>query len=104
MRTITARTTTSLVLAATTALLAACGGGDGPQPMDLTILHINDHHSNLDSKSKTLQLKTATGAAASAVAVDSAGFPRVTAAIDSLAASSKNVLKLHAGDAQTGTL
>ena len=38
------------------------------------------------------------------MAVDAAGFPRVTAAIDSLAASSKNVLKLHAGDAQTGTL
>ena len=104
MRTITKRTATSIALAATTALLAACGGGDGPQPMDLTILHITDHHSNLDSKSKTLQLKTATGAAASAVAVDAAGFPRVTAAIDSLAASSKNVLKLHAGDAQTGTL
>lgn len=94
------------------AVLTACGGSDGDggaspgaQPMDLTILHINDHHSNLDSKSKTLQLKTAAGAgAASAVVVDAGGFPRVTAAIEALAAQSTNVLKLHAGDAQTGTL
>ncbi|MET1113851.1 MAG: bifunctional metallophosphatase/5'-nucleotidase, partial [Comamonas sp.] len=96
------------------AVLAACSGGGGgavggdspgPQPMELTILHINDHHSHLDSKSKTLQLKTAAGAgAASAVVVDAGGFPRMTAAIESLAAHSANVLKLHAGDAQTGTL
>ncbi|MEG0002566.1 bifunctional metallophosphatase/5'-nucleotidase [Comamonas sp.] len=92
------------------AVLTACGGGgDGggdsvaAQPMDLTILHINDHHSNLDSKSKTLQLKTAAGAA-SAVVTEAGGFPRVTAAIEALAAQSTNVLKLHAGDAQTGTL
>ena len=95
------------------AVLTACGGGDGgsgsggdnvaAQPMDLTILHINDHHSNLDSKSKTLQLKTAAGTT-SAVVTDAGGFPRVTAAIESLAAQSTNVLKLHAGDAQTGTL
>ncbi|WP_249729253.1 5'-nucleotidase C-terminal domain-containing protein [Acidovorax sp. CCYZU-2555] len=93
--------------------MTACGGGDGgggtggdsvaAQPMDLTILHINDHHSNLDSKSKTLQLKTAAGTT-SAVVADAGGFPRVTAAIESLAAQSTNVLKLHAGDAQTGTL
>ena len=94
------------------AVLTACGGGDGgggdsvaAQPMDLTILHINDHHSNLDSKSKTLQLRTAAGAAsASAVVADAGGFARVTAAIEALAAQSTNVLKLHAGDAQTGTL
>jgi len=103
------------------AVLTACGGSDGDgagpgpapgpapvpvaQPMELTILHINDHHSNLDAKSKTLQLKTtASATAASAVVTDAGGFPRVTAAIESLAAQSANVLKLHAGDAQTGTL
>ncbi|MEG1456932.1 MAG: bifunctional metallophosphatase/5'-nucleotidase, partial [Comamonas sp.] len=36
--------------------------------------------------------------------VDAAGFPRVTAAIEAMAAQSTNVLKLHAGDAVTGTL
>lgn len=50
------------------ALLAGCGGSDdddtpaspapnpapvASRPMELTILHINDHHSNLDSKKKT---------------------------------------------------
>jgi len=84
-------------------------GGDDPgtpagQPLELTILHINDHHSNLDSKSRTLQLRTATGGSPAAVTVHAGGFPRVTAAIEALAAQSPNVLKLHAGDAQTGTL
>lgn len=86
--------------------LAACGGSDSGEqgkPLELTILHINDHHSTLESKSKTLKL-SAGGAAAVDVAVDAGGFPRVTAAIAELAAKSPNVLKLHAGDALTGTL
>lgn len=87
-------------------LIAACGGsGDTPQggPLDLTILHINDHHSTLENKSRTLQL-AAGGAAPVAVAVDAGGFARVTAAISELEKQSANVLKLHAGDALTGTL
>lgn len=88
--------------------LAGCGGGDGDsdakgEPLDLTILHINDHHSTLESRSKTLQLH-AGGTAPVAVAVDAGGFPRVASAIQELEKSSKNVLKLHAGDALTGTL
>ncbi len=106
---------------ATAALLAACGGGsDGggtaspaspapmpaptqAQPLDLTILHINDHHSTLEAGNKTLQL-SAGGSSAVAVSVNAGGFPRVAAAIGELAAQSPNVLKLHAGDALTGTL
>lgn len=106
---------------ATAALLAACGGGsDGggtaspaspapmpaptqAQPLDLTILHINDHHSTLEAGTKTLQL-SAGGSSAVAVSVNAGGFPRVAAAIGELAAQSPNVLKLHAGDALTGTL
>lgn len=94
-----------LVLAAAGAL-AACGGSDGGEqgkPLELTILHINDHHSTLESRSKTLKL-SAGGASAVDVSVDAGGFPRVTAAISELAAQSTNVLKLHAGDALTGTL
>ncbi|MDM9562051.1 MULTISPECIES: bifunctional metallophosphatase/5'-nucleotidase [Bordetella] len=107
---------TSALLFGSLALLAGCGSGsddddDAPppsppaasRPMELTILHINDHHSNLDAKSRTLQLKNAAGAA-TAVSVDAGGFPRVTAAIEELAGQSANVLKLHAGDAMTGTL
>ncbi|CAM4263454.1 bifunctional metallophosphatase/5'-nucleotidase [Bordetella muralis] len=108
------RTTQVLMLSSLT-LLAACSNSDdddddnaSPTPpvsqaMDLTILHINDHHSNLDSKSKTLLLKNAAGTQTEAT-VDAGGFPRVTAAINELAAASTNVLKLHAGDAMTGTL
>src|SRR5690606_35811958 len=89
-------------------VLAACGSDDShqanpAQALELTILHINDHHSNLDSKSKTLRLTNAAGERV-AVAVDAGGFPRVTAAFADLAARSDNVLKLHAGDALTGTL
>ena len=69
----------------------------------MTILHINDHHSNLEAKDKVLQLQAGLGAL-EAVTVGAAGFPRVKAAMDELATRSSNVLKLHAGDALTGTL
>ncbi|MFA5633422.1 MAG: 5'-nucleotidase C-terminal domain-containing protein [Porticoccaceae bacterium] len=71
--------------------------------MSLTILHINDSHSNLDSRDRTLRLKNAAGERV-AVTVEAAGFPRVTSAFAELAANRPNVLKLHAGDALTGTL
>ena len=72
--------TTSLVL-----LLAACGGGEdggqGPkdQPkfpeVDLTLMHINDHHSQLDAFPNTeLQIDGV------ATRVELGGFARVTSA------------------------
>lgn len=89
------------------AVLTACGSDNDSspdaQPLDLTILHINDHHSNLDSKRKTLKLRAADGERTE-VSVDAGGFPRVTAAFKELAETSEHVLKLHAGDALTGTL
>ena len=100
------RVRVGLLALAVASALAACGGSDSGEqgkPLELTILHINDHHSTLESKSKTLKL-SAGGAAAVDVAVDAGGFPRVTAAIAELAAKSPHVLKLHAGDALTGTL
>jgi 5'-nucleotidase len=99
-------------------LLAACGGDDSTpapvtppvvtpppaaQPLALTILHINDSHSHLDAASTTLALAGADGTRKT-VTVPIGGFPRVKTAIDALAKNSTNVLKLHAGDAQTGTL
>lgn len=109
------RHASAAALASSLALLAACGGNHGDRggstppaaptsrAMELTILHINDHHSHLDSKSKTLTLKNAAGDA-TAVSVTAGGFARVKGAIDALAAQSPHVLKLHAGDALTGTL
>lgn len=65
----------------------------------LTIAHVNDHHSNLDPHSRTsLQLN------GDSVRVESGGFARVAAMIDHIARSNSHVLKLHAGDAITGSL
>lgn len=84
--------------------LAAChGGASSPRPLELTILHINDHHSHLEEKTATLRLRNAAGEQVM-VGVSAAGFPRVTSAVAELARQNENVLKLHAGDALTGTL
>ena len=89
-----------------TGLFAACSSNDShvaSTPFDLTILHINDQHSHLDSKNRTLKLRKATGERVE-VSVEAAGFPRITTAFTELAVHNDNVLKLHAGDALTGTL
>lgn len=100
----TRRTVPFLAVSLCALSLAACGGsGDKGQPLDLTILHINDHHSHLDAESTTLALKDAAGASKS-VTVELGGFARVSAAIEALAVGKPNVLKLHAGDALTGDL
>lgn len=81
--------------------LSACGGDDDSpsyKPLSLNIAHINDHHSQLDPFAATqLQLDGV------ATQVDLGGFARQTAFFKSLAGS-PNLLKLHAGDALTGTL
>ncbi len=87
---------------------AACDGSHGSDfpasaGLELTVLHINDHHSNLEEKRPTLQLANAQGQRV-AVSVEAGGFPRVVAALDALSNGRDNVLKLHAGDALTGTL
>ncbi len=84
--------------------LSACGGSettdDTPSfaPLSVTIAHINDHHSQLDAfASTTLQLDGVD------TQVDLGGFPRVTTAFKRYEGRS-DVIKLHAGDAVTGTL
>lgn len=68
------------------------------KPFELTIAHINDHHSNLDGFS------TATLAIDGVpTQVEVGGFTRQAAFFKSLSAT-PNLLKLHAGDASTGTL
>ncbi|MBK8322398.1 MAG: 5'-nucleotidase C-terminal domain-containing protein [Betaproteobacteria bacterium] len=95
-----------LLAAAVLAALAGCSSHSNDlneAPLTVKILHVNDHHSRLDAETVNLNVTTASGAKESVV-FDLGGFPRVAAAIQALAATSPNVLKLHAGDAITGDL
>jgi 5'-nucleotidase len=101
----------SLLLGITFALLACSTEAKHPhqntaeasEPLQLTILHINDHHSHLDSEEIILELKTAP-AKREDITVAMGGFPRITTAIHELEKESANVLKVHSGDATTGDL
>nr|MCS5560332.1 metallophosphoesterase [Marinobacter nauticus] len=64
----------------------------------VNILHINDHHSHLEAGSQSLDI------AGEETEFSAGGFPRVIAKINERTAELDNVLKLHAGDAMTGTL
>ncbi|MBD3790459.1 MAG: NAD nucleotidase [Campylobacterales bacterium] len=72
--------------------------GDTPKPLDLTIIHLNDHHSHLASE--PLELK----AGGKPVIVEAGGMTRVATQIKTLRSKYKNSLTLHAGDAMSGTL
>lgn len=120
---------TSLVLG--TVLLAGCNsdgedGAQGPQgeqgiqgpagqnadmTLDLTILHMNDHHSHiakddfdLDVTGLGLTTTIDGGNPLEEVTVNYGGFPMLVSLFDTLEGQSENVLKLHSGDAITGTL
>lgn len=67
-------------------------------PLSLNVLHINDHHSHLESGSQSLTI------AGQETEFFAGGFPRVAAKIAEREMALDNVLKLHAGDAITGTL
>lgn len=81
-------------------LLSSCAAQhEQPVPFQLSIAHINDHHSHLlpmqrssiDVNGETVQLETG-------------GFARVVTQIAAIRQRHDNVLALHAGDAITGTL
>ena len=86
------------------AVLVGCGGDDAvvlPEvvtpPLTVTIAHINDHHSNLAQLSQSLKFNGKDTTA------EIGGFARVKTAMD-MVSSKPNLLKLHAGDALSGTL
>jgi 5'-nucleotidase len=85
---------------ATIAKGTATGAIRDDDPLTVNLLHINDHHSNLQPVNNTLNLGTSGGA----FTVPFGGFPRVTAKIKKLESRLDNVVKAHAGDAITGTL
>ena len=94
-------------------LLTACNNDDKKstvvtppveegKPLELNILHINDHHSHLDEEK--IKFKANVGSGEEEFSVASGGFARVAALINQFASEKKNVLKIHAGDATTGDL
>lgn len=102
------KTTLSAFSIAWLLLLAGCAaieplGSVAPQH-ELAILHINDHHSSLAPVATRLRFRNSAQGETEALDVSLGGFPRVVAAIEALSAQHRNVLKLHAGDATTGTL
>jgi len=100
----TARFVKSLAVTLSAAMFVACGSNDDAgRPLEVTLLHVNDHHSRLDAETTNLRVATAGGSRES-VTFEFGGVARVTQAIDELAGSRANALKLHAGDAITGDL
>ena len=69
------------------------------QANQLTILHINDHHSHLRADGRM-----SLNIGGNKTRVRSGGFPAIVSTFDKLSAGRNNVLKLHAGDAITGDL
>ncbi|NTS77618.1 NAD nucleotidase [Catenovulum sp. SM1970] len=111
-----------VALATSILLLTACGGDDNndfyqqvaesrsqDKAFSLSILHINDHHSHIkaddfDYDVSSLNLVDENNQAISEVEVSFGGFPMLTTLFNQLEAQSANVIKLHSGDAITGTL
>eukprot|EP00501_MAST-03F_sp_TOSAG23-6_P001363 GSMAST32.ASY1.ANO1.1417.1 assembled CDS len=69
------------------------------ESLEFNILHINDHHGHLDEETFKLDATTKV----EEVEVTYGGFPLIVSLFDRLVASEINPIKLHAGDALTGT-
>lgn len=70
-----------------------------PAAFELTVAHVNDHHSNL-----LPHQGTKISVLGQDYEVETGGFARVVSQIDAIRTANANVLALHAGDAITGTL
>jgi 5'-nucleotidase len=75
-------------------------------PLDMTILHINDHHSHLSADNFELDVSRygLSAADASTVKVSYGGYPRLVSLFNQRVAANRNVVKIHAGDAITGSM
>lgn len=91
-----------IAAAAVTLVTAGCASmytePKATQPLDLKIVHINDHHSHLTPSNGDLVL------AGESTRVSVGGFAYLTTKINELTATDENVVKVHAGDAITGDL
>ena len=78
----------------------------GEHSFALTILHINDHHSHLEARPLVLDIDAVLPGDVSGrrLRLDHGGFPLLTSLFESRSRGQDAVLRLHAGDAITGTL
>ncbi len=86
---------------ATHAVIDFVGAFGPPAPVTVNLLHINDHHSHLQPDGG---FGSDLGIGLDEVEYSLGGFPAVVAKIDQLEAELDNTIKVHAGDAITGTL
>lgn len=70
-----------------------------PAAFELSIAHMNDHHSHVEAEDLSIPVPGYEGVTASV-----GGWPRLVTLMRLLEAEHPNLLKLHAGDAITGTL
>lgn len=87
-----------LLLGLTLGMLAPLNATPKSKPVELNVIHINDHHAHLEEENMTLTL------AGKKVGVKIGGMPRVIQRIEDLRKENKNNLVLHAGDVFSGTL
>lgn len=80
-------------------------------PLRMTILHMNDHHSHIAAETFShnvadlgLAAKNSANQPIASVNVSYGGFPMLASLFNQLANQSVNPVKIHAGDAVTGTL
>jgi 2',3'-cyclic-nucleotide 2'-phosphodiesterase (5'-nucleotidase family) len=73
-------------------------------PITLNILHVNDHHSYIEEYASSLVTSSLplSNTTIKAVDIKYGGYPRIAQYLNTT--TLPNVLKLHAGDALTGTL
>ncbi|TQV62069.1 MAG: NAD nucleotidase [Sulfurovum sp.] len=82
------------------AILSGCSTKDIShlKPLKTTIIHINDHHSHINSEKIALNIDN------EAVEAEIGGFARVVSRINELQKRKINPITLHAGDALQGTM
>ncbi|MEL3905411.1 MAG: NAD nucleotidase [Treponema sp.] len=89
---------TAVIFAVSCAGTKPLANAGNQMPLEVTIIHINDHHSHLEPEKIDMMIgskktKTLIG-----------GYPEAVNKIKSIKAAAKNPITLHAGDAITGTL
>lgn len=81
------------------------------RPLTVNILHMNDHHSHVDADTFDLDIsdvnlkaRKADGTPIETVEVSYGGFPMMVSTFRHLEYKVKNPIKIHSGDAITGTI